>query len=119
MAGKFADGVYSHKPWNAAPQAAYPPQSYLGPFQSNQERLCSQSLAVYQMTGIELQQHVRPPFPQVANLFPQKYGYIRDAYGIEDIIKMKGRPEQRVESDFSQTPNSTQSTSRNTLGTTI
>jgi len=119
MPGKFADGVYSRKPWQAAPQAAYPPQAYIGPFQSNQERLLSQSLAVHTMTGAEIQQHVRPPMPQVKNLFPSRFGYVKEQYGIKDIVEMKGRPAQRNEADYSQTPNTQESSSRNTLGTTI
>jgi hypothetical protein len=51
MAGLYADGVYARKPWIAPPEAAYPPQEYIGPFQSNQERLLSQSLAALTMSG--------------------------------------------------------------------
>jgi hypothetical protein len=123
MPGKFADGVYGHKPWdkdragvNTPEEAAFPPQEYIGPFQSNQERLLSQALAAWTMSGAELQAHVRPNLPQI-QLFPDRYGYTDTELSIEDIVALP-RPgaEQRVESDFSNTPNSTQSTSRNTLG---
>jgi hypothetical protein len=116
----MADGVYSRKPWVAPPTAAYPPQQYLGPFPSNQERLLSQALASQTMLGPELQQFVRPPLPQV-ELFPPKYGYTTTEIGIRDIIELPGRAQnpQRVESDFSQTPNTTESTSRNDLGGSI
>jgi hypothetical protein len=115
MSGKMADGVYSRKPWQAPPEAAYPPQQYIGPFASNAERMVSQALASQTMSGAELQQHVRPNLPQI-NLFPPRFGYVNTEYGIADIIELSGRIGQRVESDFSQTPNTTQSTSRNTLG---
>jgi hypothetical protein len=123
-AGKFSDGVYNRKPWNKdnpgmtfPEEALYPPQEYIGPFASNQERLLSQSLAAWRMTGAEIQEHVRPPLPQIQK-FPERFGYTETELGIEDIIELprRGASQQRVESDFSQTPNTTQSTSRNTLG---
>ena len=119
MAGKFADGVYNRRPWTpgltAPEEAAMPPQEYIGPFQSNQERLISQSLAAWNMSSEEIQAYVRPNLPQVM-LFPDRYGFVTEEIGIEDIISLPGRNQQRVESDFSQTPNTQQSTSRNTLG---
>jgi hypothetical protein len=115
--GKFADGVYNRRPWVAPLEAAMPPQEYIGPFASNQERLLSQSLAANTMPGAELQEYVRPPLPQI-QMFPARYGYTENELTIEDIIGLKRNAltQQRVESDFSQTPNSTQSTSRNSLG---
>ena len=114
----MADGVYSRKPWQAPPEAAYPPQAYIGPFASNQERLLSQSLAANTMSGPELQEYVRPPLPQV-KLFPERYGYTQTEITIEDIIELPGRAQQRVESDFSQKPNTQESTSTNSLGGSI
>ena len=114
----MADGVYSRKPWQALPEAAYPPQQYVGPFASNQERLLSQSMAVNMMTGQEIQELVRPPLPQV-QLFPKRYGYTDVELTIEDIIALPRVNQQRVESDFSQTPNTTESSSTNSLGPTI
>ena len=118
MSGRMADGVYSRKPWQAPPEAAYPPQQYIGPFASNQERLLSQSLAANTMTGQELQEYVRPPLPQIV-LFPERYGYTQTEISIEDIIELPGRAQQRVESDYSNTPNTTESTSTNSLGGSI
>jgi hypothetical protein len=118
MSGQQADGVYNRRAWSApTADAPRPPQEYIGPFQSNQERLLSQSLAAWNMTAAEIQEYVRPPLPQV-NLFPARYGYTEDEISIEDIISLPRNisATQRVESDFSNTPNSTQSTSRNTLG---
>ena len=111
---KFADGVYGRRPWVAPPEAAYPPQEYVGPFQSNQERLLSQSLASWTMGRDELQTYVRPPMPQI-KLFPPRFGYTEDEITIEDIAQMprKVATTQRVESDFSQTPNTQESTSTN------
>lgn len=120
MAGKFADGVYNRRPWVEPTEAAMPPQEYIGPFQSNQERLISQSLAAWTMNGAELQEHVRPPLPQI-QLFPARYGYTENEIRVEDIVELPRRvaTTQRVESDYSQTPNSQQSTSTNSLGPTI
>lgn len=111
------DGQYDRtKPWVTNPEVAYPPQAYIGPFASNRERMLSQALAAQSMTAAEVQQYVRPPLPQV-ELFPEKFGYHTDEVGIGDIVRLSGRvQEQRVESDYSQTPNTQQSTSRNTLG---
>ena len=118
MPGRMADGVYSRKPWQAPPEAAYPPQQYVGPFASNQERLLSQSMAVNMMTGQEIQELVRPPLPQV-QLFPKRYGYTDVELTIEDIIALPRVNQQRVESDFSNTPNTQESSSTNSLGGTI
>jgi len=120
MSGHFADGVYNRRPWVAPTEAAMPPQEYLGPFQSNQERLLSQALATWTMPGAELQQYVRPPLPQV-KLFPPRFGYSENEIGIEDLVNLprKIASTQRVESDYSQTPNTTESTSTNSLGGTI
>lgn len=111
--GRFGDGVYARRPWVAPPQAAYPPQEYIGPFQSNQERLLSQSLAAWSMTGEEIQEFVRPPLPQI-EMFPARYGYKTTEIGIEDIIDMPGRPAERVE--YTKNPGVPEATSRNTLG---
>jgi len=124
MAGLYSDGVYGHKPWAkdragviTPEEAAFPPQAYIGPFASNQERLLSQSLAAFTMSAAEIQEYVRPPLPQI-KLFPARYGFTENEIGIEDIIDLPrtAPTAQRVESDFSNTPNSTQSSSRNTLG---
>lgn len=112
----LTNGVYSNRPWQAPKVAAYPPQPYIGPFASNQERLITQSMEVGNMTAAEIQEHVRPNLPQV-NLFPSRYGYETKAYGIDDIIEFDGRTYERV--DFSQQPNQTNSTSRNTLGQAV
>ncbi len=116
MPGKYANGVYSNRPWIAPEEGAYPPQAYLGPFQGNNDRLLGQALAVGAMTSEEIQEYVRPNLPQV-ELFPDRYGYVTTEIGIQDIVELGGRAGgQRVESDYSNTPNTTQSTSRNTLG---
>lgn len=119
-AGKFADGVYNRRPWVAPAEAAYPPQEYIGPFASNQERLLTQSIAALTMSAAEIQEFVRPPLPQI-QLFPARFGYTENEIGIEDLVDLPRRvaTTQRVESDFSQTPNSTESTSTNSLGPTI
>ena len=120
MAGKFADGVYNRRPWVAPPEAAMPPQEYIGPFASNQERLVSQSLAAWTMSAAEVQAYVRPPLPQI-KMFPPRFGYSEHEIGIEDLVNLPRTVAgtQRVESDYSQTPNTTESTSTNSLGGTI
>ena len=106
------DGVYGQRPWStnrpwiADGKAAYPPQAYIGPFASNQERLLTQSLEVANMTAAEIQEYVRPPLPQV-EMFPPRFGY-------KNIVELTSRTYERT--DFSQQPNTTESTSRNTLG---
>ena len=113
------DGEYGNRPWNsnrpwvAHGKAAYPPQAYIGPFASNQERLLTQSMEVGNMSAEEIQEYVRPPLPQV-QLFPARYGYKTEEYGLMDIVQINSRTYERT--DYAQTPNTTQSTSRNTLG---
>jgi hypothetical protein len=110
---QLQDGVYDRKPWVAPPEAAYPPQEYIGPFASNQERLLSQALAVATMPGADVQTVVRPNLPQI-QLFPPRYGYVKTAYGIEDIMDVTARTYERT--DYAQQPNTQESTSRNSLG---
>ena len=118
--GHFSDGVYGRRPWTSPPVAAGPPQEYIGPFQSNQERLLSQSMAAWTMGRAEIQEYVRPPLPQI-KLFPPRFGYTEDEITIEDIAQFSRKmpTAQRVESDFSQTPATQQSTSTNSLGGSI
>ncbi len=119
MPKKQADSVYNRRAWSApTADAPKPPQEYLGPFASNQERLLTQSLATWNMSASEVQEYVRPPLPQV-KLFPARYGFTEYEITIQDIVQMPRRGQQRVESDFSQTPNTTQSSSRNTLGGSV
>ena len=92
-----------------------PPQAYIGPFASNQERVMSQALEVANMTAEEIQNMVRPNLPQI-QLFPPKFGYEVTEYGIRDIVELTGKPQTRV--DYSQQPTTTESTSRNALGNT-
>lgn len=115
--GHFADGVYNHKPWNPS----LPPQEYTSPYATNQEKLIGQAKASIMMSGPELQNLVRPNLPQI-ELFPEKWGYSQEEYGIRDIIELRNpgaaKP-QRNESDYSQTPNTQESSSRNTLGDAV
>ena len=107
------NGVYSNRPWIAPPEAAYPPQAYIGPFASNQEQNLSQAMAALSMTSEQIQALVRPNLPQV-ELFPEKYGYSTREYGIDDIIELNVPVSERVD-----TPNpaaQAESSSRNTLG---
>lgn len=110
---QLQDGVYDRKPWVAPPEAAYPPQEYIGPFASNQERLLSQALAVATMPGVDIQAMVRPNLPQI-QLFPDRYGYVKTAYNIEDVMEVNARTYERI--DYAQQPNTQESTSRNSLG---
>jgi hypothetical protein len=108
-------GVYSNRPWIAPPEAAYPPQAYIGPFASNQEQNLSQAMASLQMSSEDIQQYVRPNLPQI-QLFPERFGYETYQYGIEDIIDMESRTKQQQRTDYSQAPTTQESSSRNTLG---
>jgi hypothetical protein len=47
-------------------------------------------------------------------MFPDKYGYTKEEYAIEDIIELSSRTATRK--DFSGEATTTESTSRNTLG---
>lgn len=111
------NGVYGNRPWQAPPQAAYPPQAYIGPFASNQERLLSQSMAINTMTAAEIQEYVRPPMPQIKK-FPERFGYETREYGLRDIIEFNGRDTvvERIPANYTQLDNTTESTSRNALG---
>lgn len=107
------NGVYSNRPWIAPPQAAYPPQAYIGPFSSNQEQNLNQAMAVMTMSSEEIQEFCRPNLPQI-QLFPPRFGYIQDAYTIEDVMEAGARITERV--DTPVPAEQAQPSSRNTLG---
>lgn len=107
------NGVYSNRPWIAPPEAAYPPQAYIGPFASNQEQMLSQALASLNMTSEQIQEYCRPNLPQV-ELFPEKYGYSTKEYGLDDIIELNVPVSERV--DTAKPAAQAEPTSRNTLG---
>jgi hypothetical protein len=65
------------------------------------------------MTSEEVQQYVRPNLPQV-NLFPDRFGYVKTAYGIKDMIDLGARITERV--DTAKPAAQAESSSRNTLG---
>ena len=110
------DGSYARPPWVAPPEAAYPPQAYIGPFASNQERMLTQAIATNTMPGVQLQEFVRPNIPQI-QLIPARYGYVKEQLGIADIIELASRSYERT--DFSGEATTTESTSRNTLGKSV
>jgi hypothetical protein len=107
------DGIYARRPWIAPPEAAYPPQAYIGPFASNQEQQLSQALASTMVPAAQLQQYVRPNLPQI-QLFPERFGYESRAYGIEDMIDVTTKLTERV--DTAKPAAQAESSSRNTLG---
>lgn len=107
------NGVYSNRPWIAPPEAAYPPQAYIGPFASNQEQMLSQAMAALSMTSEQIQELVRPNLPQI-ELFPEKYGYSTREYGIDDIIELNVPVSERV--DTAKPAAQAEPSSRNTLG---
>ena len=107
------DGVYSNRPWIAKPEAAYPPQAYIGPFASNQEQMVSQAMASLNMTSEQIQEFCRPNLPQV-ELFPDKYGYSTKEYGLDDIIELNVPVTERV--DTAKPAAQAEPSSRNTLG---
>lgn len=107
------NGVYSNRPWIAPPEAAYPPQAYIGPFASSQEQNLTQALASLTTPGAELQQYVRPNLPQI-QMFPPRFGYVKTAYTINDMMESGSRVTERV--DTAAPAAVPQSSSRNTLG---
>jgi hypothetical protein len=110
------DSVYDHS--KGRPITSEDPgirYDYMGPFKDTQEALLTRAVRSVTLPKEMVQDIVRPPLPQI-QLFPARYGFTEDEISVEDIIDMPRRGQQRVESDFSQTPNTTQSTSRNTLG---
>jgi hypothetical protein len=109
----IANGVYSNRPWIAPPEAAYPPQAYIGPFASNQEQVVSQAMASLNMTSEQIQEFCRPNLPQI-ELFPQKYGYSTKEYGLDDIIELNVPVTERV--DTAKPAAQAEPSSRNTLG---
>ena len=113
------NGKYGFRAWDkpvgVPKEAAYPPQEYIGPFASNNERMLTQALRIGNLTAAEIQEYVRPPMPQI-KLFPNRFGYEVTEYGIRDIVELTSRTKQRV--DFSGAATTTESTSRNALGNT-
>lgn len=75
------DFVWSNK------EMAHPYSVYSQPRlnESHEEQLVSQALAASQTPADVLQQLVRPPLPRI-QLFPPRFGYRTEAFGIDDII---------------------------------
>jgi hypothetical protein len=109
----LTNGVYSNRPWIAPPEAAYPPQAYIGPFASNQEQNLSQAMASLTMSSEEIQQYVRPNLPQI-QLFPPRFGYETREYGVDDMIDLNVPMTERV--DTAKPAAQAEPSSRNTLG---
>lgn len=60
---------------------------YSRPWQTNEERLTSQALQAVAQLPAEVIQQIRPPLPRV-QLFPPKFGYRVDAFGIRDVVNV-------------------------------
>jgi hypothetical protein len=112
------DGRYDYtKPWvTNTPSGMGPKWGYLGPWASNMERLTQQALMVATIPGVQIQDMVRPPLPQI-QLFPDRYGYgDRTQPTIEDVISVdRVYMEPRI-SWYSGSPAGYSGTSRNDLG---
>lgn len=60
------------------------------PWQSLQEQQTSESLSIADVPDAVLQMQ-SPPAPVVRPLFPPRFGYNRDAIGIEDVFAIGSR----------------------------
>lgn len=113
------DGRYDYtKPWvTNTPAEVGPKWSYLGPWASNMERLTQQALMVATIPGVQLQDMVRPPLPQI-QLFPDRYGYgDRKQPTIEDVVSVdRVYMEPRI-SWYSGSPAGYSGSSRNSIET--
>lgn len=109
------DGRYDYtKPWTKAPMQ--PKWSYNGPWASNEERLTQQALMVMTVPGIQIQQMVKAPLPQI-QLFPDRFGYgDRQQPGIDDIVSINREYTEPRVSWYSGGVGSYSGTSRNDLG---
>jgi hypothetical protein len=112
------DGRYDYtKPWNnnQTDMQGRPKWSYNGPWSSNMERLTQQALMAATVPGVQLQELVRPPLPQI-RLFPDRFGYgDRGQPDIEDVISVdRVYIEPRV-SWYSGSPAGYSGASRNSL----
>ena len=84
------------------------------PWQSNEERLVSESLsATAGMTQEEIQA-IRPPLPRV-RLFPDRFGYEKRALGIMDVLDVSNSyPGARI--DYAGNRSGMQGSSAPSLG---
>jgi hypothetical protein len=119
--GSGVDGRYDRtKPWQEEDEDEFVPPAkwtYTGPWASNMERLTQQALIAATMPGVQLQQLVRPPIPQI-RLFPDRFGYGAPRYqpAIEDVISVdRAYTDPRV-SWYSGSPAGYSGSSRNNLG---
>jgi hypothetical protein len=105
-----ADGVYAPKPWGEPGSPVVP----LRPWGSNEERLTVTALAsVANLTAEQISQ-IRPPLPRV-QLFPPRFGYRIDAFGIRDVVNVNTvYPGARI--DYSGSNSGYQGTSFPALG---
>lgn len=119
----MTDGRYDYtKPWQVASPSndsyanPQPRWSYNGPWASNMERLTQQALMAATIPGVQLQQLVRPPLPQI-RLFPDRFGFgFRTQPEIDDVITLdRVYTEPRV-SWYSGSPAGYSGSSTNSLG---
>lgn len=74
-----ADTVYNRRAWDQYTQGR--------PWQSNEERLCGEALAANATMDSNQIAAIRPPIPRVG-LFPPKFGYRQEAFGIRDVVQI-------------------------------
>jgi hypothetical protein len=114
------DGRYDYtKPWvtnsPAEEDYAQPKWTYNGPWSSNMERLTQQALMAATIPGVQLQQLVRPPLPQI-RLFPDRFGFgNRTQPEIEDIVSLDRVYQEPRVSWYSGSPAGYSGSSRNSL----
>lgn len=117
------DGRYDYtKPWVTGSPSddtyrdPQPKWTYNGPWASNMERLTQQALMAATMPGVQLQEMVRPPLPQI-RLFPDRFGFgQRLQPDINDVISLdRVYTEPRV-SWYSGSPAGYSGSSTNSLG---
>lgn len=79
------DGKYDYThPWQKEEDQPGPRYDYMGPFASKEEEIITRALVSNTIPGVQLQDVVRPPLPQI-QLFPPKYGYRSRQIGLSDI----------------------------------
>lgn len=83
LRGSGNDGRYDHM----KPDDRLPSWSASRPWQSKEEMLATQAVAVALASSPEVQDTIRPPLPQV-NPFPPRFGYRVAELGINDIVNV-------------------------------
>lgn len=87
-----ADGVHGHRPWNQKT-----PVQLIRPNATYEDAMTAAALEATMGESSDSIRNRRPPMQ--ITMFPDRFGYRQEAFGIQDVVKLDDMYERR---DYSQ-----------------